>query len=209
MTDSVVANFGEDLKFSTTLSDEPDWLHYYRRLFPDLVAAVRVDVDSKMQRQGIDRILHLKNGAVYRVDEKKRRRSKKTGKLYNDLLLELYSDLDRQTPGWTIDEQKVCDFVAYALPPELQQCFFLPFPLLRMAFARHLESWRKQFGVRDVPNDFNGRQWVTRNIPVKWSVVRRALCEQMNRKYGGDLRLPQPKVIKEETDSGQLSLLFP
>jgi hypothetical protein len=207
---SIVANFGDDLTFSDDQSGEPAWAQYYRGIFGSLlVATVLVREDCPNQRDGVDRKLHLGNGAILTVDEKIRRTD------FDDILLELYSDLERRTPGWTIDKKKLCDYVAYAVP-KLSRCYFLPFPLLRNAFALYWKHWSDLFrkkapkkkGFIDVPNEWMGRRWVTRNVPVDWSTLQAALCQQMHREYAGDLLLPVPIVVRDETDDAQLRLLF-
>ncbi len=206
---AVVANFGEDLNSSNALSDEPVWAEYYRRLFPDLAAMVKLEGDSPMQRHGVDRILHFPSGLQLTIDEKKRRTA------FEDILLELYSDLRRKTPGWTTDDGKICDYVAYAIP-KLGKCFFLPYPLLRAAFKLHWQQWSEDFkrkdpskgGFIDKPNSYNGRSWVTRNVPAPWGILKRAICQQMHRKYSGELVLPVPQVVPAETDEYQLTLAF-
>lgn len=197
---SVVASFAEDLKFSNLVTGEPAWVQYYQRLFPNLAASVRISKDGPLQRHGVDRILHWSNGMQITVDEKVRR------KAYRDILLELYSDLGRKTPGWTIDDAKICDYVAYAVP-KLSRCYFLPYPILRMAFKEHCERWADGSFI-DVKNDHHGRRWVTRNIPVSWPELKKALCEQMHRKYAGELALPVPHPVPSESNDRQLSLFF-
>lgn len=198
---SIVANFGEDLRFSQDLSEEPAWAEYYLRLFPTLVSHVLVPQDGPMQRSGIDRILILASGQQITVDEKLRRTK------FNDILLERWSDLERYKPGWTADPTKACDYVAYAIPV-LAKCFFLPFPLLKAAFLEHYDDWHHRYfkPYHDVRNEYNGRSWTTRNVPVTWPVLKGALEEQMHRRYSGDIVLPTPRVVTD--DSSQLTLAY-
>ena len=58
-TDSVTHNFQERLKFSADLSDEPSWVEFYRRLWPEMITCVRLDKLSKWQLAGIDREIVL------------------------------------------------------------------------------------------------------------------------------------------------------
>lgn len=180
------ANFGDDLRLSHGLSGDPAWDDYYHQLFPTLVKAVEIPADGDMQRKGVDRILFLENGQQLTVDEKVRRCDVK----YRDVLLERYSDAARRTPGWAIDDHKKCDYVAYAIPYH-KVCYFMPFPLLRAAFKEHGAEWREQFGWRKAPNDYQGRTWVTYNVPVPWPVLSAALIAQMDRTFKGSLSLPR------------------
>ena len=205
-------NFGEDLEWSNALSDEPVWAEFYFRLFPEgsgLSTTVKLPKDGPYQRHGVDRLLIFTSGMELTVDEKKRRTA------YDDILLELYNDLARETPGWTIDPEKLCDYIAYAIP-RLSKCYFLPYPLLREAFRVHWEEWsaaycRKTNGQKhfeDAHNKNNGRKWITRNVPVEWSVLKPALTEQMHRAYSGNLVLPVLKKIIVEMSERQMVFTF-
>lgn len=192
---NVVANFGDDLKFSADLSDEPAWLDYYKRLFPNLQAAVQINRDCPMQRHGVDRILHLGNGQTITVDEKKRR------KTWVDVLIEYWSNYERKTIGWTFDRDKVCDYIAYAIPKR-QRCYFMPFPILRLAAYARGKEWSDKYKWSKAPN----RGYTTWNVGVPWPVVSAELIRQMERGYAGDLVLP-PLAVKE-SHSDQLTLEF-
>lgn len=201
----VTRNFGEDLAFSDKMSDEPAWAQYYVRLFPDLVGTMKVRVDSPLQRHGVDRLLVFASGLQLTVDEKIRR------KYYGDILLELWSNLERRTPGWTIDPTKVCDYIAYAIPNK-GICFFLPYPILREAFRLHWKAWSEAYAqgrgkgkpFLDSPNP----RYKTRNVAVTWPVLKAALTAQMHRKYSGDLELPVLKEVVSESHPAQLTLEF-
>ena len=205
--DAVVHNFADSLEWSQDLSNEPAWAEFYKRLFPDLVTSVRIDCDCELQRHGVDRILHFGNGMQLTVDEKNR------WKKYKDVLLERWSDYDRRTPGWTIDDGKICDYIAYVIHPH-SLCYFMPYPILRMAFTTHWEEWQAEFErktgyeYRFAPNKFNGRSWKTANIPVEWDIVKAALCQQMCRRYSGDIVLPVARINKHESNEHQLTLNF-
>jgi hypothetical protein len=82
MTNVVIHDFQERLEYSATLSDEPAWVSFYRRLWPDMISAVRIDKNSQFQKWGIDREILLPNGKRFSIDEKKREMD------YGDLLLE-------------------------------------------------------------------------------------------------------------------------
>jgi len=160
---------------------------FYARLWPDMVSCVRVDAKSELQTRGIDRMIVLPNGRTITVDEKKR------DKDYGDLLVEewsvFYGDGNpRNKTGWTLDRGKVCDFIAYAIPSACK-CYLLPFELLRAAASHNLDRWKEMSGF--APRDAQNHGYVTRNWPVQWSELRRALAEQMLRRFG-EIDLPLP-----------------
>lgn len=192
---SVVHDFRERLEFSARLSDEADWIDFYRGPWPDMEACVRLDGDSKWQRSGVDRVIFLPNGKQIYIDEKKREKD------YGDFLLEIWSvwlgpKNSRNKIGWTLDEKKQCDYVAYAVLPAAK-CHLLPNELLRIACRRRLREWKKMPDA--YPKDAPNRGYMTRNCAVPWNVLYSALRQEMERGFGSELVLPQ---IRDE--DGQL-----
>lgn len=178
---SVVHDFAERLSHSMELSDEPAWVEFYRRIWPDMISCVRLDADSKLQRAGVDRAVFLPNRQlpVY-VDEKKR------DKDWGDFLLEEWSKVETKKVGWSLDKSKVCDFVAYAVPGK---CHLLPFELLRIACTEHLEQWKLRKGA--YPKDARSTDGkTTRNCAVPWADLWWAIRRVSFRRWGSELRLP-------------------
>lgn len=177
----VIHDFYERLDHSQKLSDEPSWVEFYRRIWPDMISCVRLDADSKLQRAGIDRAIFLPNRQIpIYVDEKKR------DKDWGDLLVEEWSNLERHKVGWALDKTKVCDFVAYAVPG---RCHLLPFELLRVACETHLDEWKCK--PRAYPKDARNNGYTTRNCSVQWDDVWRAIRRVSMRKWGAELQLPR------------------
>ena len=198
---SVTHDFHERLEFSARLSDELSWNAFYQGLWPDMVAATRLDRNSEWQRDGIDRVIFLANGRQLLVDEKKREATdKKTGKPYLDVLLEEWSVFHgegshRNKIGWSLDRKKRCDFIAYSIPLA-ERCYMLPFELLRLAFETRRSDWAREYGFRHSQN----QGYVTRNIPVPWKEVQIAILREMNRRFASPsgLELPTPFMVKDQ-----------
>jgi len=196
MRAAVVHDFAERLEHSLSLSDEADWVEFYRRIWPDMLLCARIDADSRLQRLGVDRMI-MRGGhevPIY-VDEKKR------DKDFGDVLLEEWSVFygdghPRNVVGWALDSNKVCNYVAYAVLPA-RRCYLLPFEVLRLAFKANAEDWKRRRGAypKDAPN--NG--YVTRNVAVQWPELKAALCQQMHRRFGSTLELPVPRTVGEQT----------
>lgn len=197
MNNVVIHDFQERLEYSATLSDEPAWVAFYRRLWPEMLAAVSIDKNSQFQKWGIDREILLPNGKRFTVDEKKREKD------YGDLLFEEWSvaDFDYKTKkvirgkkiGWTLDPDKRCDFVAYSIP-NAGKCFLLPFELTRQTFKHNLNSWKAK-GTSWYPKAAENKGYTTINVAVPFPVFRVALWEQMHRKFGESLPLP---IMRED-----------
>lgn len=194
MTSVVVHSFGERLDYSNRMSDEPSWTDFYRRVWPNVHHLIRVEGDCEHQRNGIDRIVILKDGREFRVDEKKRERSKKTLKVYDDFLMEAYGDLAKKKLGWSVDPTKRCDFITYAIA-EIFKCYLLPYELLRMTCRANWQEWTKGH-----PLDAQNNGWVTRNYAIPWQVLFAAMEAQMKRAFGSGekLELPVVQVVGEQ-----------
>jgi hypothetical protein len=180
-----VYEFSERLAWSQGVSADEAWEVFYRRLWPDLSAITAVTKNGHMQGMGIDKRISLPNGKQITVDEKVRKGD------YNDFLVETHSvwwerfDDSRNKVGWTLDEDKHCDFVAYAVP-EAGYIRLLPAELMRLACRRNLDRWndlaeRQRDGFRVVVANSkrtmdDGRiiTWKTRNIVVPWPVYEAA-----------------------------------
>lgn len=193
----VVHSFADQLEYSARLSDEPSWVAFYQRLWPEMVASVRVDVGGDAQRDGIDRIVHLASGRQFAIDEKKRT------KYYRDIALEewsvFYSEGDQRNKiGWALDARKRCDFIAYAIVPA-QKCYLLPFELLRQAFMARRSDWVRRFRIPPTPN----AGYITLNVAVPPGELKTALWEQMHRRFGkSDLPLPTPTTTGLQIEFG-------
>lgn len=210
MTNAVVHDFQERLEWSADLSGEPQWIDFYRNVWPDMIAAVRIDAQSRWQKWGVDRAVFLPGGKCFLIDEKKRE------KAYQDILLEEWSVCqfdwnareitgpeDKRKVGWALDAEKQCDFVAYAAPAlDPPICYLLPFELLRLCAARNLELWKQSSDCR-YPVAAKNKGYSTVSIAVPWQRLKEALAQEMRRSYSGALPLPIPRVI----EGGQL-LLF-
>jgi hypothetical protein len=193
---TIIHDFNERLEWSQQLSDEPEWIAFYRRLWPNALYIIRADRDSQWQRWGVDRRITLPNGRDILIDEKKRAGD------WDDVLLEewsvYYGDGDRRNKiGWALDESKRIDFVAYAIPKR-GLCYLLPFELTRLAYVVnratwHAESWQ-------YPKDAKNNGYITRNCAVPWQTLKSAITQQILRKYGDTLVLPVP----HSTTPGQI-----
>lgn len=189
-TDAIIHDFAERLEWSAELSDEPSWADFYRKLWPDMIACLRIDKDSKWQRWGVDREIVLPNRHIY-IDEKKREKD------WGDVLLEEWSvcDYDPRTKkilrgrkvGWALDGEKQCDYVAYAIP-SAGKCYMLPFELLRYAFADNLAAWHAIPRFNPTPARNDG-YW-TANVAVPWPALKMALTKAMERQFGCAAELP-------------------
>lgn len=162
-----------DFATSKNSDDAPWWADVYRRAFPDYE---RHDVitDVTQQKAGIDHRVHMRGGGCTLVDVKVRE------KFYEDIALEVWSDVERRSPGWVIKPLQ-CHYIAYAFP-SVSLCYLLPFQLLRLAYERNKLAWAEAakaesdgFRIANAQN----RNYVTRSVVVPTTYLRDALADSM------------------------------
>lgn len=132
-----VHDFNEQLAYSEQASCEPFWNAVYRKAFPSMVNHMLCSGNTQGQRMGVDRIVYLSNNLTIAIDEKKRRKN------YGDIALEFLSVDTTGAPGW-IEKDLAIDYLAYAFMPN-NQCYLLPWQILRRAWIERGEKW-KQWG---------------------------------------------------------------
>lgn len=156
-----VHNFKESLAKSHAYEDAPWWHEVYSQAFAGMAAMVNTRDDGWAQRAGIDRVVTLKSGRTFTIDEKVREKD------WPDVLLERWSDTKRQTPGW-IQKPLAIDYMAYAFIPS-RTCLLFPFQLLQRAWRKNGREWidlaeQDSGGYRVVNAENEG--WTTQSIAV-------------------------------------------
>lgn len=120
--------------------------------------------DGQHQRQGIDRSITLSNAKQILIDEKVRWKNKKTGRVYDDIALEVWSDTARKVPGW-VCKPLLADYIAYAIAP-LGKCYLLPVLQMQQAWTQHGEQWAQQYPNIEAHNEDGYRRWITTSVCV-------------------------------------------
>jgi hypothetical protein len=189
-----IADFRTDLDFSFDPAARAAFDTAYRTAFGAGVRIETVD-DRVLQRQGIDVRLRLSeaasvpgspsfppvfpsgavSGAVLGVDEKIRRRPLVKPRPWNDLLIEEFSDWDRQIPGW-LGRDKRHDLIAYGGPNPNRdgswQVLLFWSHALRQTAAQNWRRWLEQYGRKFAQNAHGYR---TSSIPVPLGEI--AACQ--------------------------------
>jgi hypothetical protein len=168
-------SFSESLAKSHRAEDASWWLDVYRKAFPTLVAAPSVRKDGWAQRAGIDRQIILECGRVIPVDEKVRYR-----KYSGDILLEFWSDFERQEAGWAAKPLR-CEFIAYAFAPS-GVCYMFPTLTLQAACRANAREWVSVFKYLDARNkdERTGRAWTTRSVAIPIDTLMTAIAGAMS-----------------------------
>ena len=170
-------SFEESLKKSHSAEDLPFWNEIYKKAFPTLIAIINHRKDGDHQRLGIDRSIVLENSKQILVDEKTRFKNEKTGKIYNDIALEYWSDIDRQIPGW-VCKPLLADYIAYAIAP-LGKCYLLPVIQLQEAWKRNHIEWIKNGFIINAKNKNGNFYWTTVSVGVDPKILFAAIGKNL------------------------------
>jgi len=170
-------DFQTSLAKSHAVEDWPMWEVIYRRAFPDFAAMVNHRQDGWHQRQGIDRSITLSNSKQILIDEKARGRNAITGKVYEDVALEYWSDEQRRVPGW-VCKSLLADYIAYAIVP-LGKCYLLPVIQLQAAWLQHSQAWKDAYPIIRAKNT----RWVTVSVGVPVRVLFAAIGDCLRVKF--------------------------
>lgn len=175
---SVAHDFKASLEFSHACEDLPFWREVYEKAFPGFQGMHSHRMDGDHQRAGIDRSVILDNSKRYLVDEKVRGKNAKTGRIYEDIALEFWSDRERRQRGW-VCKPLLCDYIAYAIAP-LGRCYLFPVPALQNAWIVYGDEWQKTYQSREAFNrSGNGHSWTTEFCPVPISALFPAIGEML------------------------------
>jgi len=158
--------FNEDLQYSFEPNDNNFLDKFYHKYFP-MLDKIEFVKDLNLQKQGIDKILTLKDGKEITIDEKKRRKE------YGDILLELWSNLEKRKLGWLYTTK--CDYIVYIIIPS-NKIYLLPVLLLRKAFIKNKKEWLVSKNIKDADNYY----YTTRNLAVKTNELLSAISNEMN-----------------------------
>lgn len=176
-----VHRFSDSLQKNKRDSALPIWDEMYRQLFPGFIKSTLCDQPGAHQSQGVDRIVVFHNGVrtqTVKIEEKGRwtclRRWEESPFSF-DVLLEFFSSVEQQTPGW-IEKSLDCDYLFY-LNFVLGEGVLLPWVQLRQAWQNNRERWIKTCKIVDSKN--NG--YTTRSVAVPLHTLMAAI--------GGNLRV--------------------
>lgn len=153
--------------------DLPFWREVYEKAFPTMTAMINHRQDGEHQRAGIDRSIILYNSKQILIDEKTRFRNEITGKVYNDIALEYWSDEERKVPGWVCKPLRA-DYIAYAIAP-IGICYLLPVIQLQQAWKEKEGEWIRKYPKIEAKNE----GWTTISVGVPPEILFPAIGSRL------------------------------
>lgn len=169
-------SFSERLQFSRGKREQTD----IETLMNMIAGAVSVEkTDEKTDRAGVDYIVTLRGGAQIMIDAKAREGGiKKYWKYGPEVALEIWSDIDRKTTGWTLNESKNTDLILFTFDKDdSPECWLVSFQLLRIAFRNNIMRWKGEYKIAIQESDQNGRTWRSQCIFVPIAQVEYSINE--------------------------------
>lgn len=151
----------------------------YRSLFPG--STITRTTDIALDQVGVDLVMANPSLFPRPMNVEEKMRFKKYGVEQRDMLLEVYDDwfagprAGQRTVGWTTDETKITDLVAYVFTVS-QVLYLVHYKPLR-EFARFIAATRRALPA---PN----KTHTTYNIPVTWKDLTKAGIPVLRRPYG-------------------------
>ncbi len=141
---------------------QPAFDEVYYQMYPDL-EDIETITDLKLQKQGVDRIIHLPNNKRIVVDEKIRFKD------YGDILLEFLSNDKTGALGWVIKPGMRTTMLAYGISTT-KTCYVIPFKKLQMAFNKFGDSWKERYKIAYAKN----QGYTTASVAVPLSVLEQS-----------------------------------
>ena len=179
----MIYDFKERLAFSQGRRIKSD-IELLQKLIPSCVSVVKTD--ANLDKQGIDYVAKLKNGAEIGIDVKTRDQgaSQYWKKGEPDLALETWSvypknpkDEATGTRGWTLSSKTNVDFILYTFDvADTDKFYFVPYQLLRMAFLHNGAHWIKEYPLK---RQTTSSGWESEALFVPASVVLNAISVEM------------------------------
>ena len=181
---------GRGMKHSYSFKKQQAWSHgkainagIESILLEQIPSAASVIVaDPLADWNGTDYWVERRNGRPLSVDAKIRS-SDWASKGKDDLALEVWSVVERRTPGWTLNTEKQTDYILWLWQDTGRWCL-VPFPMLCRISQEHMEHWCRRYQTaRQFTPDGNYHSECV-------FVPRKTVWRELQTRYGGE-----PKAV--------------
>ena len=152
-----INDFQQKLRYSLEVQQKFD-IAILKNHIPDCVSIEKTD--EKTDKQGIDYVATLKNGAKIYIDAKTREKGcSRYWRGEPELAIETYSvikewnGIEIGNTGWTFKTDSDVDYILYTFPEkDCKEFFFIPFQLLRKAAIENYHLWKSKFPTKRQAN---------------------------------------------------------
>lgn len=142
--------------------------------------------DVALDKQGVDYVATLRKGAKVLIDHKHREPCKQhwqrsaMGILIAEIALEIWSVVEAKRIGWTLDESKLTDYTLHTFAPDdTDECWLLPFQLLRAAFHKNYQAWTARYKRAKQQSSRGSSNWTSECVFVPVTTVVDAINAAM------------------------------
>lgn len=159
-----VCDFNKDLEFSK----DNNFINIYKMCFGEDIEVEYLN-DYHYQKQGIDCKIIFPDGQELFIEEKKRR------KYYNDILLEIWSNVEDKKPGWVKYSQADYLCIMFA---DTKIFLMLDMYLIKLAWKKYDYIWLVKYKPILVKNrSYSGSEYTTENRAIPKEELLEAMKE--------------------------------
>lgn len=152
-----IFNFDKQLHFSnnkTTIS------HIFGLLYKHTKIKGHKKADIKDDKNGVDYWITTNKGNIKGIDLKIR--DKDFGN--EDVALEIYSNIEKQTIGWTIDDKKITDYIIWYWC-DTKRLLIIDYKQLRILAKEKIDHWEDKYFTAEQRN--HGYTSLCVFVPIK------------------------------------------
>ena len=120
-----------------------------KNYFPRCVNVKKTDIET--DKQGIDYIATLDDGAKIFIDAKTREKGAKRFWKHGvpEIALEIYSNTEEKKLGWTLSGSTKAHYILYTFDAAGSDKFYIfPFQILRKVFFENGKCWIEKYGKK-------------------------------------------------------------
>lgn len=148
-----------------------------KEYFPHCTDVTKTSVD--VDRQGIDYVATLQDGAKIFIDAKTREKGASRYWKYGspEIALEIYSVVEQKKLGWTLSGTSKAHYILYTFDKsDCENFYMFPFQSLRKAFFENGRRWVETYGTKTQSSD----RWHSSAVFVPADIVLQAINQTMS-----------------------------
>jgi len=176
-----VFSFKEQLGKSEGIALNKDYKKLLLEILPNSIDIVKASL--KEDKKGTDWWVKFRNKNQISIDIKARDIDPLKLRLpEDDLILEIWSNIERQIPGWTLDINKRTDYILWFWKPT-GRFLLLSFPKLLYVFKENWKKWKEMYTSRtNKSKGSDGTTWESEYMKVP----RKVVLKEIDRIFHGE-----------------------